>query len=62
MKLLLDPHLVMGPRRHARLGKRVRRELQERNNELWLSPVSTWEALMLNAKGRTRLHEDSALQ
>ena len=24
-------------------------------NELWLSPVSTWIALLLNAKGRIRL-------
>jgi PIN domain nuclease of toxin-antitoxin system len=24
-------------------------------NEVWLSPVSTWEALLLNAKGRIRL-------
>jgi PIN domain nuclease of toxin-antitoxin system len=24
-------------------------------NELWLSPVSTWEALLLNARGRIRL-------
>jgi PIN domain nuclease of toxin-antitoxin system len=24
-------------------------------NELWLSPASTWEALLLNARGRIRL-------
>jgi PIN domain nuclease of toxin-antitoxin system len=28
------------------------------NNELWLSPVSTWEALLLHAKGRIRLRGD----
>jgi PIN domain nuclease of toxin-antitoxin system len=36
----------------------VRKELQDRDNQAWLSPVSTWEALLLNAKGRIRLHED----
>ena len=61
MRLLLDTHIWLWslgePRR---LGGRVRQELKDRNNELWLSPVSTWEALLLNAKGRIRLHEDLA--
>jgi len=33
----------------------VQHELRDGNNELWLSPVSTWEALLLQAKGRIRL-------
>jgi PIN domain nuclease of toxin-antitoxin system len=41
-----------------RLGKRVSQELNNSNNEFWLSPISTWEALTLNAKGRIRLPED----
>lgn len=36
----------------------MRRELKDGGNELWLSPVSTWEALLLNAKGRIRLRGD----
>jgi PIN domain nuclease of toxin-antitoxin system len=40
------------------LGKRLQHELRNAANELWLSPISTWEALMLNAKGRIRLHGD----
>ncbi len=59
MKLLLDTHIwlwsILEP---ARLGRHVSRELAERNNELWLSAISTWEALLLNAKGRIRLHGD----
>ena len=39
----------------SRLNPRVRAELRNPANELWLSPVSTWEALLLNAKGRIRL-------
>ncbi len=59
MRLLLDTHVwlwsVGEPRR---LGRRIRRELKDQSNELWLSPVSTWEALLLHAAGRIRLHGD----
>jgi PIN domain nuclease of toxin-antitoxin system len=41
-----------------RLSRRVQQELREQKNELWLSPVSTWEALLLHARGRIRLHGD----
>jgi PIN domain nuclease of toxin-antitoxin system len=34
--------------------------LQDKQNELWLSPMSTWEALTLNYKGRIRIKEDLA--
>jgi PIN domain nuclease of toxin-antitoxin system len=62
LKLLLDTHIwLWSLREPARLGRRVRHELKDRNNELWLSPVNTWEALLLNAKGRIRLHGDLAL-
>jgi PIN domain nuclease of toxin-antitoxin system len=57
LKLLLDTHIwlwSMGEPR--RLGKRVQHELEDSANELWLSPISTWEALTLNSKGRIRLH------
>jgi PIN domain nuclease of toxin-antitoxin system len=37
----------------------VQHELRDRNNELWVSPVSTWEVLLLQAKGRIRLHGDA---
>jgi PIN domain nuclease of toxin-antitoxin system len=42
----------------SRLGKRVLEELSNPEIELWLSPISTWEALMLNAKGKIRLPAD----
>ena len=34
--------------------------MADRNNELWLSPISTWEALLLDSKGRIQLHGDPA--
>ena len=59
MKLLLDTHIwLWSLGEPARLARHLQRELQNDENELWLSPVSTWEALLLHAKGRIRLHGD----
>ncbi|HEX8815228.1 MAG TPA: type II toxin-antitoxin system VapC family toxin [Terriglobales bacterium] len=59
MRLLLDTHIWLWMLQDsARLSHRVQQELRNRDNELWISPVSTWEALTLNAKGRIRLHTD----
>jgi|SRR5947209_919972 len=59
LKLLLDTHiwiwLLQNPKR---LGIRARKELSDPENALWLSPISVWEALVLNRKGRIRLPED----
>ena len=56
MKLLLDTHVWLWALHDpSRLNHRVRDVLRNPGNELWLSPVSTWEALLLNAKGRIRL-------
>ena len=56
MKLLLDTHIwIWSLAEPRRLSRRVHKELTDTNNELWLSPVSTWEALLLHAKGRIEL-------
>jgi PIN domain nuclease of toxin-antitoxin system len=59
LKLLLDTHIwlwsVIEP---ERLGARTRKELKNPGNELWLSPISSWEALTLHAKGRVYLAEN----
>src|SRR6516164_5502694 len=59
LKLLLDTHIwlwALNDPQH--LGKRLLRELHDEENELWLSPISTWEALTLHSKGRVQLGED----
>jgi PIN domain nuclease of toxin-antitoxin system len=60
MRLLLDTHIwiwmVLDP---SRLSRRVARELDDAENQLWLSPISVWELLMLAEKGRVRLNEDA---
>jgi PIN domain nuclease of toxin-antitoxin system len=56
LKLLLDTHIWLWSLQDpARLGQRIQRELKNSENELWLSPISTWEVLTLNVKGRIRL-------
>jgi PIN domain nuclease of toxin-antitoxin system len=59
LRLLLDTHIWLWSFIEPdRLGNRTRRELRDLKNELWLSPVSTWEALILHDKGRVYLAAD----
>ena len=61
MRLLLDTHIWLWSLRDPeRLSRRLVRELDDPENELWLSPVSTWEALLLYAKGRIEVPGDLA--
>ena len=59
MKLLLDTHIwlwmVADP---SRLSRRVARALDDPESQLWLSPISIWELLMLTQKRRVQLNED----
>ena len=61
MKLLLDTHIwlwsLVAP---ERLSRRVARALEDADNELWLSPVSTWELCVLVERGRVVLGGDVA--
>ena len=53
MKLLLDTHIwLWSALEPGRLSKRVRMALEDRDNELWLSPMSVWETLVLARKKR----------
>jgi PIN domain nuclease of toxin-antitoxin system len=57
LKLLLDTHIwLWSLAQPSRLSRRVRQELTDDQNELWLSAVSTWEALLLHATGRIHLN------
>ena len=56
MRLLLDTHIwIWSLQDPGRLGKRVQRELADPQNERWLSPISTWEALTLHVRRRVIL-------
>jgi PIN domain nuclease of toxin-antitoxin system len=59
MRLLLDTHIwlwsVLEP---ERLTSEVIAELEVPTADLWLSPVSVWEALTLAERGRLELRPD----
>ena len=59
MKLLLDTHVwlwsILTP---ERLSHRNRDALVSPDNELWLSPISLWETLLLAERGRISLEAD----
>ncbi|MGC2529762.1 MAG: type II toxin-antitoxin system VapC family toxin [Candidatus Acidiferrum sp.] len=53
MKFLLDTHIwlwLIGNR--VKLAAGLLKDLQNTDNEIWLSPISIWEALTLHRKGR----------
>jgi PIN domain nuclease of toxin-antitoxin system len=58
MKLLLDTHIwIWSISQPQRLTRRVARELDSAQNQLWLSPISIWETLLLHRKGRLKIPE-----
>lgn len=62
MRILLDTHvflwLVTGDKK---LGRKAKRLLDSADTEIWLSPITIWECLMLDHAGRIRL-EPTPLQ
>ena len=59
MKLLLDTHIwLWSVGDQKRLSRRVAKALASPANELWVSPISTWEILGLCRKGRIKLKPD----
>jgi len=61
LKLLLDTHIWLWSKLEPkRLGRKLLSELSDVNNELWLSPISVWEALVLMRKGRIQVDDPFA--
>jgi PIN domain nuclease of toxin-antitoxin system len=55
MRLLLDTHVwIWSVTDPARLSKRAAKEVRATSNELWLSPISIWEASLLLETKRIR--------
>lgn len=60
MKLLLDTHIwIWSLVEPERLSRRIARELVAPANELWLSPISVWEAMLLAERGRIVVEGDA---
>lgn len=61
MKLLLDTHIWLWSHvEPERLAKRVAAALTGERNQLWLSPISIWEFLLLAEHGRVRVRDGTA--
>jgi PIN domain nuclease of toxin-antitoxin system len=59
MKLLLDTHIwIWNHLEPWKITSEVTKELGDPRNELWLSPVSIWELVLLVEKRRIELHHD----
>jgi PIN domain nuclease of toxin-antitoxin system len=59
LKFLLDTHIwIWFLQSPENLGPTTRQELANPANDLWVSPISTWEALRLQRKGRIQLRSD----
>ena len=61
MKQLLDTHIwLWSTLEPQRLSRRVNKALADSANELWLSPISVGELIVLLRKGRLTLPNDVA--
>ncbi len=61
MKLLLDTHIWLWAMLEPdRLSASVHQALSSPENELWLSPISVWEAMMLVERGRLKVESSAA--
>lgn len=63
MKLLLDTHIwIWALNNPKKLNRKVRLALGSPKNELWLSPISVWEFLLLCERKRIKLHANTKPQ
>jgi len=61
VKLLLDTHIwLWSSLEPERISRRIQKALADPSNELWLSPISVGELILLLRKGRITLPNDVA--
>jgi len=61
MNLLLDTHIwIWSLLEPEQLGPELREAFESVGSELWLSPVSVWETVMLIERGRLQVPGDAA--
>jgi PIN domain nuclease of toxin-antitoxin system len=59
LNLLLDTHIILWcAAEPEKLSHNITEELKSDSNELWYSPISVWEILLLAEKGRITFGED----
>ncbi|QTA81450.1 PIN domain-containing protein [Desulfonema limicola] len=61
MKLLLDTHIILwSVSSPEKLSQEVFSELKKDSNELWYSPISAWEVILLAEKRRIILEFEAS--
>ncbi|MBL4904118.1 MAG: type II toxin-antitoxin system VapC family toxin [Desulfocapsa sp.] len=59
MKLLLDTHILLWSLLEPeKLGKHTAEILDNPDNEIWLSPITIWEIIVLAEKRRISLNKE----
>jgi PIN domain nuclease of toxin-antitoxin system len=59
VRILLDTHVWLWSHLDPdRIGRRLTQQMLDPSNELWLSPISVWEFLVLVEKKRIAIRED----
>ena len=59
LRLLLDTHIILwSAAEPEKLSENIINELESDSNELWFSPISVWEILLLAEKDRISLGPD----
>jgi len=59
LNFLLDTHVILWSAAEPdRIPKNIAVELENESNDLWFSPISVWEILLLAEKGRILLEAD----
>ena len=59
MRILLDTHIWLWIQDDPdKIKTNLRQALKNPENDLWLSPISTWEALVLHSKGRIQFRRE----
>ena len=59
VRLLLDTHIIVwSAAEPENLPQDIREKLENDSNELWFSPISVWEILLLAEKGRIVMGSD----
>jgi len=59
LKLLIETHVILwSAAEPEKLPSKIAEELEKELNELWFSPISVWEILLLAEKGRVVIKAD----
>jgi PIN domain nuclease of toxin-antitoxin system len=58
-RLLLDTHILLWSLLDPeRLSANITAELENSDNAIWISPITTWEVIILAEKGRLKLDDE----